>query len=163
MGDERREGEGERLIGNLLVTNPRSYRNSSPAHATGKAAHVVVALPSAAISHGDGSRCTVAVEGGAEHTDGRIPLIHGGTSRIVEINAIGVELVRGRTQVALGFRLPQGGGQVGGLVLRGVGAIARRRLDVDGGGCLGHDAERAGLLRAIGKQGKTAVAGVLEQ
>lgn len=102
----------------------------------------------------------VAVEGRAEHADGGVALAHAGA---LELEAIVVQLVgRGAAGVAVRLCLPQRRGEVGRLVLRGVRAIARRRLDVDRRG--GRHGVRAGvLLRAVGKQRKAAVARVLEQ
>lgn len=146
----------------LLVADPGADGNAAPAHATIKAAHVG-ALATPAVPHGDGTRAA-AVERGTEHVaDGAVAFRHAGAA-VANGHAVGVELVGRLAEVTVGLGFSQRRGQIGGLVLRRVGAIAGRRLDVDGGGGLCHVAQEAAVLRwALGKQGNAAVTRVFEE
>lgn len=146
----------------LLVADPGTNGDATPAHATVEATHVG-ALAAPAVSHRDGTG-TAAVEGGAEQVaDGAVALGHAGAA-IAKMHAIGVELAGRLAEVAVGLGLTQGRRQVRSLVLRGIGAITRGRLDVDGRGGLCHVAQEAAVLRwALGKQGEAAVARVFEK
>lgn len=92
-------------------------------------------------------------------------LRHAGAA-IAELEGIsvGVELVGRLGEVAVGLSFTQSRRQVGSLVLRGVGAITRGRLDVDGRGGLCHAAHEADVRRGAGwEQRKAAIARVLEE
>lgn len=90
-------------VPNLLITDPRAYRNASPAHAACEATHVV-ALSPRPVLHGDGTGAA-AVKGRAQHADGAVAVAD---ARTLEFKAIGVELIRGGAEVAIGLCLFEG-------------------------------------------------------
>ena len=147
----------------LLIADPGTNGNAAPAHATVEAAHVG-ALAAPSIPHRDGTG-TAAVERGTEHVaDGAVALRHAGTAVTELVEAIWVELAGRLAEVAVGLSFPQRRRQVRGLVLRGVGAITRGRLDVDGRGGLCHVAQKAAVRRCTcGEQREAAVARVFEE
>jgi hypothetical protein len=120
----------------------------------------LVGLSSWPVLHGNRT-CAATVEGRAEHADGGVALAH---VRALKVEAR-VQLVGRRAGVATCLsRLSQRGGEVGRLVWGRVGAIARRRLDIDRRGGLCHGARHTvRLLRAVWEQREAAVACVLEQ
>ena len=115
---------------NLLIADPRTDGDATPAEAVDQAVHGV-ALAAWAVRHGDGAGAG-SVEGRTEPADRVMASGQTGALGFRAVRLVVVVLVRGGTRVAVCTGLTEGRRQVGGLVLGRIGSEARWRRNVDG-------------------------------